>query len=236
MSGLHVRPSAGNRSRKLAHLRPRIENATGSGETAPGTVPLGAGPVRDEVLAEQVEGRLVSVADDDGRDLIYRWHGLPPAIRGSCLLPSGSSFGLSAPVVGRTRQDVRSSGSAPPGPRAILVAVVAGGRLAMLRRDRSSGPRGKRVEIAVYLRLSTAIRAVISHQWLIGGETRGVVRTDRGNPKVTVCRAFEAMELGGFEPPTSWVRFSRSLLTGTLRFGFGVRKSGPSHQPAANRG
>jgi hypothetical protein len=34
--------------------------------------------VLDEVLAEQVEGRLVSVADDDGRDLIYRRHGLPP--------------------------------------------------------------------------------------------------------------------------------------------------------------
>jgi hypothetical protein len=33
-------------------INPRIENATGSGETAPGTVPLGAGPVRDEVLAE----------------------------------------------------------------------------------------------------------------------------------------------------------------------------------------
>jgi hypothetical protein len=36
------------------------------------------------------------------------------------------------------------------------------------------------------------------------------------------------MELGGFEPPTSWVRFNVSPSTGTLTFGFVARKAGPS--------
>ena len=38
------------------------------------------------------------------------------------------------------------------------------------------------------------------------------------NPKLPVCRAFESMELGGFEPPTSWVRCKGSFRTLVGRF------------------
>jgi hypothetical protein len=79
-----------------------------------------------ELLAELVEGRPVPVADDQGRDLFYRRHGLPPGDPLYLPFAMWSSFGFGAPVVNRTRKDVRSLGL-PLGPRAILVAVVASG-------------------------------------------------------------------------------------------------------------
>ncbi len=35
------------------------------------------------------------------------------------------------------------------------------------------------------------------------------------------------MELGGFEPPTSWVRSGRSLATGILKIGAAMLKTAP---------
>jgi hypothetical protein len=91
------------------------------------TEPKGVGAARrrqclevvgDQVLAEHLEGGVVPVADDDRRDLVYLGHDSPPS--DPWYLPSAmwSSFGFRAPVVGRTREDVRSSVLAPSGPPA----------------------------------------------------------------------------------------------------------------------
>jgi hypothetical protein len=64
----------------------------------------------------------------------------------------------------------------------------------------------KQVAIPGYRKLSPAIEPPNSHQWLKIGVNGWVVRMTRGNTKLCICRDFEAMELGGFEPPTSWVR------------------------------
>ncbi len=173
--------------------------------------------VRGEVVGERFEGALVSVADDDRRDLFYPRHRRSPPSGSGCLAPC---LGIGRPprVQGSPSPQGRATrnrvGCAFGTPAGWLPTNYRRGPLAMLRRDRSSDGATKRVGIGTESAHIAAYPRDFGHWCPNRGGIRRSVRNGPAEAYPLICRVFEAMELGGFEPPTSWVRSNVSSSTG----------------------